>query len=545
MSNYLSNAEATQLLAEAIAINRLSKSTTQNTSVQTRFRQIRTQLQDYTHSINYNALAIEKIPLEVRRCFVKAVMLLTRYPQLGGRQTGGTYQSSIVSSYRWDSIPHFWYETSMVSKLCQYFKLSSQYTEEITRLLTQVDREIVRQQQIIEALLDEFNGVTNTEEVLKSFQSLFGNIPLPKASIACLTTKMQIAFVIDYHQHSLRDRNLWLNLSTSERQTISSFLKKISQFSWRQFANFPSFGYIELQNIDSKLIDRLIAKTGYSKTEIVNAIASSVTIIATDKAESFLLHDIWGHYWQYILTALKDEYYYLSTFHRELDIYTSIKTIQGSISFRQLFHLKNNAIQIKESKAKDFFDAITKKRLDCLTTHLIGEMLADINEYKWLSQNPDSQELLLSSSTFPNSPTKLDLTIKDLDFLYPPLFENLIILSLSSLESDLIEQFEIKDDTILLSLSKAISHINHLFSQYTQQYKQEYSKLILNLLRLQNLLNKLYTKTNTKDLPFQDLIILFVGNYCSSIKDRDISCLNIALANYFFPCWLLLENVSN
>ena len=81
-------------------------------------------------SISIADVAVEQIPLKIRRCFVRAILLLTRYPQLGGKQRG-TYNSPIVSSYKCDRIPNAWYETDAAIKLCQLFALSNSYAQEI------------------------------------------------------------------------------------------------------------------------------------------------------------------------------------------------------------------------------------------------------------------------------------------------------------------------------------------------------------------------------------------------------------------------------
>ncbi len=195
---------------------------------------------------------------------------------------------------------------------------------------------------------------------------------------------------------------------------------------------------------------------------------------------------------------------------------------------------------------------MAKKRLLCLSTHLIGEMLADINEYKWLSQNQDIQDLLISSSCFKNLPTKLDLTIKDLEYLFIPTLETLIKLSQPNLEKELISELRIKDSNSLISLRQAIYQLNQTFLiQYIREYQssvdynQQFSSLILNLIRLQNILNKLYTKPIINNsIPWRDLILLFVSNYYSTSFEQDITKLNLTLANYFFPCCLVLNSIS-
>lgn len=137
MSNHISQTKTTELLQKAIALNSSLQSALLSPQpiAKADLRQIGVQLQNYTHPINYNAVPVAQIPLKVRRCFVKTVMLLTRYPQLGGK-TGGTYKSPIVSTYQPDSIPDFWIGADTAAALCQWFQLSPQYVRQIEHLLT-------------------------------------------------------------------------------------------------------------------------------------------------------------------------------------------------------------------------------------------------------------------------------------------------------------------------------------------------------------------------------------------------------------------------
>lgn len=124
-----------------------------------------------------------------------------------------------------------------------------------------------------------------------------------------------------------------------------------------------------------------------------------------------------------------------------------------------------------------------------------------------------------------------------------------------ALEADLIDYFEIKNND-LYKLRTALSNLEHIFmaeyinydrlrltSNCAEAYpsSHNFSSLILSLTKLQNILNKLYTMPINLDLlPFQDLILLFVGNYYSPEFEQDITQVNFALTNFFYPCWQLL-----
>ena len=495
-------------------------------------------------SISIADVAVEQIPLKIRRCFVRAILLLTRYPQLVGKQTG-TYNSPIVSSYRCDRIPDAWYETDAAIELCQLFALPNSYAQEIRNVLRPIDRKIERQQNIIEALINSFDRLQTQQDVLNLFQALFGNIPIVPDSINCLTTKMQITFIIDRHNNHLQ-LEIWRGLSEFDRQQVSQFLARVSDFSFKQFANFPSFNSIKIQH-NLKLWRYLIEVTGYSRCEINRAIASSVNIISADKAESFLLHDIWGHYWQSMLTPFNDDYLYLSQMDEDLDLDSFVDDGNDTIYFRQLLKLRNQSISVDVPLAKQFFRCMATKRIAALLTHLISEMLADINEYKWLSQNRDRQALLNSSSSLTNFPTKLDLTVKDWDFLYLPTLESLIKLS-PALEANFINHFNIENNEGVHNLRTALANLQNIFlTEYIYRDRTSIdsehhsNSLILSLTKLQNTLNQLYTKPINNSIPFQDLILVFVGNYYSAEFERDITQIDFALENYFYPCWQLLQ----
>lgn len=120
-------------------------------------------------SISDYGISVEQIPLNIRRCFVRSLLLLTRYSQLGDKQTIGTYVSPIVSSYQHDYIADIWYKTDAAIKLCRLFALSDLFAQEIQNLLAKIDQKIADQQKIIAALIDNFDGFNSQQDVLNLF----------------------------------------------------------------------------------------------------------------------------------------------------------------------------------------------------------------------------------------------------------------------------------------------------------------------------------------------------------------------------------------
>ena len=181
-------------------------------------------------------------------------------------------------------------------------------------------------------------------------------------------------------------------------------------------------------------------------------------------------------------------------------------------------------------------------------------MLADINEFKWIWQNARSQQKLPSSSLFKNLPTKLDLSLIDVDFLFvrvlqPLLSYELSVVQDSLLEQELLAEWQNSAPTVRLNLKQAIAQMHRIFLvEYAEYYQPNlklangiFGQLLANLLYLQNVLNQLYIfPIEKRQLPYQDLILLFVGCYCSADCYQDFWDLDDVLAQYFLPCWLIL-----
>ena len=278
--------------------------------------------------------------------------------------------------------------------------------------------------------------------------------------------------------------------------------------------------------------------------------------------EAFLIHDVWGHHWQYLCTQFASDYAILKDCGQPLHAGETAYTPEGPLNCRMLFQLQGQQVQLETQKAQLFFHGEVQQRLGLLFTHLIAEMIADAAEFKFVWDNPAHADQLLSSSVFKDHPTKLDLTLTDVDFLFLQVLRPLLDIQLSvfaetPLETDLLREWSqagIAVDALALktSLKGAIASLYQVFFQeYNATYlptlvgdSSLFTTIISNLLYLQNVLNDLYTDPiNNTAVPFQDLLLLFVGCYCSSDSYAEFWSLDDALAVYYWPCWHLLNSL--
>jgi len=71
-----------------------------------------------------------------------------------------------------------------------------------------------------------------------------------------------------------------------------------------------------------------------------------------------------------------------------------------------------------------------------------------------------------------------------------------------------------------------------------------FAQAVSNLLYLQNAIDSIYKDFMTASnpaLPFQDLLIVFIGNYSSSDRYSEFWEIDNILASYFLPCWQILS----
>ncbi len=553
-----------QLLAEALQLSRQPETGLAETARQARLRELGQKLQAFAHPLQRDRLDLDEIPLPVRQTFVKAALLLGHYPQLGGRNWQGSLRSLTLSQYQPDLIPPTLLSEQGRAGLAQLFGLPAPFLDELTDLLTKVDHRIEQRQRIIQAVIAE---IQSSEQPV--FQSLFGAVPLPPQALNWVYTEMQIFFCIDYAQgclyHTDEQGNpcldLWHSLSADDRNQLQQFLTELERFSYGKFDRFPVFGPCDPSRMDYAWCDRIAQKTGDTCAEVIQVLSQSISIIPSQKPEAFLVHDIWGHHWQLLLTEFAGDYNLLATCGEALRAGETAYTSEGPLTCRDLFSVVGDRVHLDQERSRLFFEGEVQQRLGLLFTHLIGEMLADAAEFKFAWDYPQQIAQLQSSSVFANTPTKLDLSLTDIDFLFLEVLRPLLEMSLSALtetplEADLLANWAAAGQPVYslelrTSLKQALAQMYQIFlEEYNATYLPTltgdvglFTKLVSNLLYLQNAINQLYTDAYAESaLPWQDLLLLFIGCYCSSDSYAEFWAIDDVLAAYFLPCWQRLSD---
>ncbi|MBX2863346.1 MAG: hypothetical protein KTR27_07295 [Leptolyngbyaceae cyanobacterium MAG.088] len=540
---------------------------------QTRLQSLQTDLAQWQrHQVKHQTSPIKEIPLTVRQAFVRAALLTRHYHQLAGHQWQGTIPSPTLSKQLPDDIPAILTTEDAIVPLCQHFQLSSQDQRDVIRVLNNVDERIAHQATVIQATLSSVglaNITHNSQPNLQLskiqaavlFKHLFG-ITVPANVIDIVFTPLQIYFCLSAEQSALAAQ-----VPSSEQQQLAEVFETMQNFSFDQFRRFPTFGPCKPSYIDTTWVTPMAQQLQEPVDSIVDALSSSVSILPTAKAEAFLIHDIWGHYWQLMMTQFEADYAILGHCDEPLRAGETAYTDQGPVTCRELFSPTGDDVSLDEHKAHAFFHGEVKQRLGLVFTHLIGEMMADVAEFKFVWCHPQSAEELLSSSVFKAKPVKLDLSLLDLDFLFIRVIDPLMKINISALETSPLEQEilaswktkGVKPLSLELKahLKQKLSRLHELFlDDYRQHYLSSlksstglFGQAATNLVYLQNTINHLCVDAcrdvtaETVDQPqlYHDLLMIFIGCFCSGDGYSNFWQMDAVLAQYFLPCWHLLH----
>ncbi|MEO0986293.1 MAG: hypothetical protein AAFY20_12170 [Cyanobacteria bacterium J06639_14] len=573
------NATQRSHIAEALTLSRFLISEAKGADpalIQRRRERIRTiqrSLQSCAHPICKDALSLSAIPLSVRQAFVQSALLVCRYFAVGGVGWRGTLASPTLSKYRPDPIPASWNSPAGVQAMGDRFALPSEVISAITHHLEQVDQEIAQQRRLIAAVLEtvgltpEAPAPLPSESFVTLFQKLFGGIQVFPDKLAALFTPTQLYFCVDFPSSEVTDV-AWADLTPPQHQVALKHLhQQLAGFSFQKFKRFPTFGPCNPAGIDSAWLEQVCDRLNASPAQtcpvtpdaVIQRLSQSIGVLPQKDAEMFLIHDIWGHYWQLLFSQFEGDYATLADCGEPLRAQETAYTPKGPLTCRELFHFDGADVFLNPERAKQFFHGEVRQRLGLLFTHLLGELVADIAEFKFTWTNPNAAHELPSSSAFTDYPTNLDLTLADLDFLFLRVLQPLLELHSSPVKDSLLESEllaalptqQLSSEQVMrlqVKLKRAIAQLHEIFlTEYSATYlptlateESLFADIAINLLHLQNVINTLYTDpqfTQNAIVPFQDLLIVFISRYCSGDSYADFWQIDNVLADYFIPCW--------
>jgi len=183
-----------------------------------------------------------------------------------------------------------------------------------------------------------------------------------------------------------------------EEQELAALEKIMKRMTPKQLANFPAFGFVNPAALDSEMLQSLARLSVMNADALREQMGKIVTVLRLEDLDQYIIHDTWGHGWQATLLQFEEMFKKLSddaaTFVPGADFPSDPKGQQ------------------------QFFVNQIVSRLPAAMTGVLGEMLADVAEFKVIDLHPTKADLMPNSSFFKFQPTKLDLTFQDLEYFY-------------------------------------------------------------------------------------------------------------------------------
>jgi hypothetical protein len=190
-------------------------------------------------------------------------------------------------------------------------------------------------------------------------------------------------------------------------------LTKIDQGNVAETKRFPSFGYGEGAELSVPLVEYLSETLSVHPQVIVSTLKTMFSLIPKPLISKYLVHDMWGHIWQEVLSDFEYEFELLLTLEEPLTPASADKYGElGAERLATAFVVTDNAVRLDAAAWRKLTALDLRGRLRVGASFALSEVLADFMESKYSRARPNDE--LPTTSLIPSTSLKLDLSIADL-----------------------------------------------------------------------------------------------------------------------------------
>lgn len=499
--------------------------------------------------------------------FAEAVFLLGTLGEMGGRPGDvlTTVPCETLQHYRVEVDPPGPPAETIRRILLQVLDISSDSIERIESGIAVANRRVQLHRAIVGALEAHF-GLTTGSKLLSQgirslFSSLFPALAAVVSKVELIKTPAVVLFAIELPQQS-------------------DLIEKFSNFPFDMHRQFPSFNPFAVSRLPDELLADLAGKAGLTLDEYQRHLPRCIALVQIPDLEKLVVHDIWGHYWQGLLTSFSEDFVRLADLAQPLVRRGHTETERFTLragDLEKLFHRdERGEWALDTAAANAYFDAEATSRIYYGLVLVISELLADVAESKLHRIDPAIGSKLASSSRLPQLPCKLDLSLGDLDLivtraLSPLLDFGLVVRKSRAVEADLArlicpDPASAKEDHYLVK--KLLMDLKACFwGRFVQEYQpllrlhagsggpkpSTYTRLALNLTHIVATLNSILraplpTPAARRPLfppmAVWDLIMIFIARYTEAERERRFWRLDEDLAKQFLKLWDRLQSIE-
>jgi hypothetical protein len=362
---------------------------------------------------------------EHARWFTEAVLLWTHYADAGGRVLLDTMVSGTLARFRPDLVATPADRRRIRDGLARAFAWPEAELAAIERAVESRISNLRVKNAIAAHLARSLDGAPGSarlqQQILALFQRFHGPLPLRPGDVDVTLTSTTLLFGLPF-AHGILLRPDFDQRPADERAAVAAFLALVDKAK-NSFdtLRFPGFGYYDRGRLDPALLPEMTAAVeahlgGVPERVVAETLATMVSLVPSQEADLFLIHDIWGHGWEESLCEFEWSYTRLVELREPVGPGSGPR-FGGDQALAAAFVVQDGRVVLDAAALERALLGDLRGRITIGLNVVVAECLADLVEHKYERRRAPTDPPLPSTSLFPEAPQKLDLSLRDVQTL--------------------------------------------------------------------------------------------------------------------------------
>ena len=374
-------------------------------------------------------LLAEELPPELeasapqhRTWFTEAVLLWIHFGRVAGTPRLDTLRTCSLRSYPVDLESGEAERPAIRAALMAAFGWSVSELDameaDVDRLISNLEVKHALSATFVElALRDGTEGLHSRAAEL--MRAVYGDRPFRSGDVDLVVSASAIYFCLAYRGERFRAPD-FDSRPKPERDALADFLRQLSHANTFRTPRFPAFGLYDAATVSGDLLDALhrgcCERLGRDlpRELVVQTFATMTSILPTELADQYLVHDAWGHGWQEALCEFEWLYGDVVHLREPLGLDTGARAgLPEGQRLGDAFRAADDCTVLDEAALLATVDADLRFRVRAAGNTFLSEVLADLVEHKYVRQMEPTEAEYPTSSLLPQACLKVDLSLVD------------------------------------------------------------------------------------------------------------------------------------
>ena len=237
------------------------------------------------------------------------------------------------------------------------------------------------------------------------FRSLTGCSALDHEKIDLTITDATIFFTFDFEDNGLDPSSQY---SLSDQENLRTLLDKLDMFSNTERTDFPAVGKWSHLEVNANFLAELSLFVQENGLEIVSdeviakTIFTMIYLLPRKNAESFFVHDAYGHSWQESICEFEHLYQYINSLNMPIDL----SELKEKFESERMSSLNSEGLFF-------YWSSYYIRQLSVAQNAILAEFTADAMEYHLQAILLQEKESIPTSSKMRDFSLFLDLSLND------------------------------------------------------------------------------------------------------------------------------------